>query len=45
MQAMLRSDLPFYMVPFSTEDLTFVKPEVRMESVKAAVSVNYQHVT
>ncbi|XP_022858297.1 uncharacterized protein LOC111379184 isoform X3 [Olea europaea var. sylvestris] len=25
--AMLRSDLPFYMVPFSTEDLTFMKPE------------------
>ncbi|XP_022887768.1 uncharacterized protein LOC111403476 isoform X7 [Olea europaea var. sylvestris] len=25
--AMLRSDLPFYMVPFSIEDLTFMKPE------------------
>ncbi|KAH6768228.1 5'-3' exonuclease family protein [Perilla frutescens var. frutescens] len=25
--AMLRSDLPFYMVPFTTEDLIFVKPE------------------
>ncbi|KAL0432896.1 UNVERIFIED_CONTAM: DNA polymerase I, thermostable [Sesamum latifolium] len=26
--AMLRSDLPFYMVPFTTKDLTFTKPEV-----------------
>ncbi|XP_022887763.1 uncharacterized protein LOC111403476 isoform X2 [Olea europaea var. sylvestris] len=26
--AMLRSDLPFYMVPFSIEDLTFMKPEM-----------------
>ncbi|CAA0818389.1 5-3 exonuclease family protein [Striga hermonthica] len=25
--AMLRSDLPFYMVPFTTDDLGFVKPE------------------
>ncbi|PIN07471.1 DNA-directed DNA polymerase [Handroanthus impetiginosus] len=25
--AMLRSDLPFYMVPFATKDLAFVKPE------------------
>ncbi|KAG8375892.1 hypothetical protein BUALT_Bualt09G0006400 [Buddleja alternifolia] len=25
--AILRSDLPFYMVPFTTEDLTFIKPE------------------
>ncbi|XP_057999523.1 uncharacterized protein LOC110644440 isoform X2 [Hevea brasiliensis] len=25
--ALLRSDLPFYMVPFTTEDLTFKKPE------------------
>ncbi|GER38642.1 5'-3' exonuclease family protein [Striga asiatica] len=25
--AMLRSDLPFYMVPFTTNDLGFVKPE------------------
>ncbi|KAL0290154.1 UNVERIFIED_CONTAM: DNA polymerase I [Sesamum calycinum] len=25
--AMLRSDLPFYMVPFTTKDLTFTKPE------------------
>ncbi|KAG7996494.1 hypothetical protein I3843_01G162800 [Carya illinoinensis] len=25
--ALLRSDLPFYMVPFSTRDLTFNKPE------------------
>ncbi|KAL6578176.1 hypothetical protein OROMI_010504 [Orobanche minor] len=25
--AMLRSDLPFYMVPFTTNDLNFVKPE------------------
>ncbi|KAI3459828.1 hypothetical protein Pfo_016491 [Paulownia fortunei] len=25
--AMLRSDLPFYMVPFTTNDLTFIKPE------------------
>ncbi|KAK8681379.1 hypothetical protein V6N13_053783 [Hibiscus sabdariffa] len=25
--AMLRCDLPFYMVPFSTRDLTFNKPE------------------
>lgn len=25
---MLRSDLPSYMVPFSTEDLVFRKPEV-----------------
>ncbi|CAL5391790.1 unnamed protein product [Camellia sinensis] len=24
---MLRSDLPFYMVPFSTNDLRFKKPE------------------
>ncbi|KAL1182188.1 hypothetical protein V6Z11_A02G100800 [Gossypium hirsutum] len=24
---MLRCDLPFYMVPFSTRDLTFNKPE------------------
>ncbi|XP_075515033.1 uncharacterized protein LOC142549779 isoform X2 [Primulina tabacum] len=24
---MLRSDLPFYMVPFTTKDLTFTKPE------------------
>lgn len=28
LQAMLRSDLPSYMVPFSTEDLVFRKPEV-----------------
>lgn len=28
MQAMLRSDLPSYMVPFTTKDLTFIKPEV-----------------
>ncbi|XP_028101898.1 uncharacterized protein LOC114301175 isoform X3 [Camellia sinensis] len=26
-QALLRSDLPFYMVPFSTNDLRFKKPE------------------
>ncbi|XP_058202350.1 uncharacterized protein LOC131316870 isoform X3 [Rhododendron vialii] len=25
--AMLRSDLPYYMVPFATEDLRFMKPE------------------
>ncbi|KAL6527150.1 hypothetical protein OROGR_016240 [Orobanche gracilis] len=25
--AMLRSDLPFYMVPFTTNDLNFIKPE------------------
>ncbi|XP_048127570.1 DNA polymerase I isoform X2 [Rhodamnia argentea] len=25
--ALIRSDLPFYMVPFTTEDLTFKKPE------------------
>ncbi|KZV26192.1 hypothetical protein F511_28538 [Dorcoceras hygrometricum] len=25
--AMLRSDLPFYMVPFTTKDLAFIKPE------------------
>ncbi|KAF5465778.1 hypothetical protein F2P56_015756 [Juglans regia] len=25
--ALLRSDLPFYMVPFATRDLTFNKPE------------------
>lgn len=27
-QALLRSDLPFYMVPFATGDLAFKKPEV-----------------
>ncbi|KAG5560961.1 hypothetical protein RHGRI_004104 [Rhododendron griersonianum] len=26
-KAMLRSDLPYYMVPFATEDLRFTKPE------------------
>lgn len=29
-QALLRSDLPDYMVPFDTKDLTFKKPEVCM---------------
>lgn len=28
LQALLRSDLPFYMVPFQTKDLLFGKPEV-----------------
>lgn len=27
-QALLRSDLPFYMVPFTTDNLVFEKPEV-----------------
>ena len=30
-QALLRCDLPFYMVPFTTEDLIFTKPEVRKQ--------------
>ncbi|KAF2300333.1 hypothetical protein GH714_012065 [Hevea brasiliensis] len=30
--ALLRSDLPFYMVPFTTEDLTFKKPEVLLQA-------------
>ncbi|XP_031392390.1 uncharacterized protein LOC116204446 isoform X2 [Punica granatum] len=34
--ALLRSDLPFYMVPFKTKDLTFDKPE----SVKCLTSCN-----
>ncbi|KAL3619909.1 hypothetical protein CASFOL_034821 [Castilleja foliolosa] len=29
--AMLRSDLPSYMVPFTTNDLTFIKPEDNSE--------------
>jgi hypothetical protein len=33
-QALLRSDLPFYMVPFATRDLTFNKPEVRVVTPK-----------
>lgn len=28
LQAMIRADLPFYMVPFNTGDLIFRKPEV-----------------
>ena len=31
-QALLRCDLPFYMVPFTTEDLKFTKPEVCEQS-------------
>ena len=33
-QALLRSDLPFYMVPFATRDLAFKKPEVCVVTVR-----------
>lgn len=33
-QALLRSDLPFYIVPFATRDLAFNKPEVRAVTTK-----------
>lgn len=35
-QALLRCDLPFYMVPFTTEDLIFTKPEVRNLTLKSS---------
>lgn len=38
-QALLRSDLPFYMVPFNTEDLVFGKPEVCMIAEISFLSV------
>ncbi|XP_048127574.1 DNA polymerase I isoform X6 [Rhodamnia argentea] len=33
--ALIRSDLPFYMVPFTTEDLTFKKPELHIRNSQA----------
>ncbi|KAK4422029.1 DNA polymerase I [Sesamum alatum] len=36
--AMLRSDLPFYMVPFNTKDLTFTKPEDNGEKFKSLLT-------
>ena len=33
-QALLRSDLPLYMVPFATRDLTFNKPKVCAVTIK-----------
>lgn len=38
---MLRSDLPSYMVPFSTEDLVFRKPEVSKSKRKFIIPYYY----
>ncbi|KAJ0034109.1 hypothetical protein Pint_26065 [Pistacia integerrima] len=37
-QAWLRSDLPFYMVPFTTSDLTFKKPEDNGEKFRSLLT-------
>ncbi|XP_056161348.1 uncharacterized protein LOC115689741 isoform X3 [Syzygium oleosum] len=33
--ALIRSDLPFYMVPFTTEDIAFKKPELHIRNSRA----------
>ncbi|KAL3752703.1 hypothetical protein ACJRO7_000154 [Eucalyptus globulus] len=34
--ALIRTDLPFYMVPFTTEDLAFKKPELHIRNSQAS---------